>query len=125
MKSERSRAEVRSGEVTSELRLREQDARDCDNVVAISSARARVGRKKKETVQPSHEAGEGAENPRELEVLVDGKRVVVEADRELVLKCGNASITLTRAGKIILRGTHLVSRSSGSNRVQGTQVRIN
>ena len=63
--------------------------------------------------------------PGELDLLVDGRRVVVEAKRELVLRCGKASITLTRAGKIILRGTHVVSKSSGANNVQGTQVRIN
>ncbi len=63
--------------------------------------------------------------PRELELLVDGHRVTVEADREIVLRCGKASITLTRAGKIILRGTHVVSQSSGTNSVKGTQVRIN
>lgn len=60
-----------------------------------------------------------------LEVLVDGRRIALEAEREIVLRSGKASITLTRAGKIILRGTHVVSRSSGANRVQGSQVRIN
>ncbi|NUP06046.1 MAG: type VI secretion system tip protein VgrG [Polyangiaceae bacterium] len=55
----------------------------------------------------------------------DGERVTVEATRELVLRCGKASITLTRSGKIILRGTHVVSRSTGTNKVLGTTVRIN
>jgi hypothetical protein len=49
----------------------------------------------------------------------------VQAAEELVLRCGDASITLTRAGKIILRGTYLLSRSSGVNRIKGGSVQIN
>jgi len=124
MKTEGKRAVTSAGEVTRELRLPEP-RNDLDNVVAISSAQSRRIRARGEPVQSPPAARDMPESSRELEVLVDGRRVVVEADRELVLKCGKASITLTRAGKIILRGTHVVSRSSGSNRVQGTQVRIN
>jgi len=39
------------------------------------------------------------------EARVDGKRVVLEGNDEVVLKCGEASITLRRDGKIILRGS--------------------
>ena len=56
---------------------------------------------------------------------VDGDRVVLSAEKEIVLQCGPASITLTRAGKIILRGTYVSSRSSGVNRIQGGSVQIN
>jgi hypothetical protein len=56
---------------------------------------------------------------------VDGERLTLKADREIVLKCGKASITLTRAGKIILRGNYLLSRSSGVNRIKGGSVQIN
>lgn len=49
----------------------------------------------------------------------------IAADRELILRCGKASITLTRAGKIILRGTYISSRSSGVNRVKGGSVQLN
>lgn len=54
-----------------------------------------------------------------------GDRLVFEADRELVLRCGKASITLTRAGKVLIRGTYLLSRSSGVNRIKGGSVQIN
>jgi len=60
-----------------------------------------------------------------LEADVDGKRLVIEADQQLVLRCGEASITLTNAGKIILRGKHLVSRSSGVNRILGGSIQMN
>jgi len=55
----------------------------------------------------------------------DGERVVFEADKEIVLRCGKASITLTRAGKILIRGAYLLARSSGVNRIQGGSVQIN
>ena len=60
-----------------------------------------------------------------LTVRVDGDEVHVEGKREVVLSCGKASITLTRAGKIILHGTYVVSRSSGVNRIKGGSVQIN
>jgi hypothetical protein len=56
---------------------------------------------------------------------VDGQRVCLTGKDEVTLKCGKASITLTRAGKILLRGTHLLSRSSGVNRIKGGSVQIN
>lgn len=59
------------------------------------------------------------------EVEVDGQRRVIEGREQVVLRCGEASITLTRAGKIILRGKHLVSRSSGVNRILGGSIQMN
>jgi len=56
---------------------------------------------------------------------IDGERVVFNAQKEIVLRCGKASITLTRAGKILIRGAYLLSRSSGVNRVKGGSVQIN
>lgn len=56
---------------------------------------------------------------------VDGERLVFSAEREIVLQCGEASITLTRAGKVLIRGAYLSSRSSGTNRIQGGSVQIN
>ena len=61
----------------------------------------------------------------QMTATVDGERVVLTGKEEVVLKCGKASITLTRAGKILLRGTHLLSRSSGANRIKGGSVQIN
>jgi hypothetical protein len=64
---------------------------------------------------------EGADRPVEIDV----ERLLLSAKGELVLRCGKASITLTRAGKVILRGTYLSSRSSGVNRISGGAVRLN
>lgn len=59
------------------------------------------------------------------DVTVDGNRVVLEGRDEIVLKCGEASITLTRAGKILIRGKYLLNRSSGVNRILGGSVQVN
>lgn len=56
---------------------------------------------------------------------VDGEKVVIEGKSEVVLKCGEASITLTRSGKILIRGKYLVNRSSGINRILGASVQVN
>lgn len=53
------------------------------------------------------------------------ERLLIEAVTELVLKCGAGSITLRRDGKIVLRGTHLLSRASGPIRIKGGHVEIN
>jgi hypothetical protein len=60
-----------------------------------------------------------------IEVQRDGEQLTLTAQREIVLRCGNASITLTRAGKILIQGTYLLSRSSGVNRIKGGSVQIN
>lgn len=64
-------------------------------------------------------------SPSPAEARVDGERVVLTGDREIVLRCGHSSITLTRAGKILIRGKYLLSRSSGVNRIKGGSVQIN
>jgi hypothetical protein len=58
-------------------------------------------------------------------MVVDGKRFVFTAEDEIVLRCGRASITLTRAGKVLIRGAYLLNRSSGVNRIKGGSVQIN
>ncbi len=52
-------------------------------------------------------------------------RLVLRADKEIVLECGKSSVTLTRAGKVLIRGAYLLSRSSGVNRIKGGSVQIN
>jgi len=60
-----------------------------------------------------------------VEIAVDGDRVVLTGKEEIVLRCGKASLVLTRAGKVLLRGAYVSSRSSGVNRVKGGSVQIN
>lgn len=60
-----------------------------------------------------------------LDVKLDDESLILTAKREIVLRCGKASITLTSAGKVLIRGAYLVSRSSGVNRIKGGSVQIN
>jgi hypothetical protein len=60
-----------------------------------------------------------------IEADVDGKRVRVVGQDEIVLECGNASITLRRNGRVIIKGTYVETDSAGTNRIKGAAVRIN
>lgn len=65
------------------------------------------------------------EQPGEVQVDADGERLIVTAKEQLVLRCGKASITLTKAGKVIVEGTYVSNRSSGVMRIKGGSVQIN
>ena len=58
-------------------------------------------------------------------VELNGEHLELTAKEEIVLRCGKSSITLTQAGKVIIRGEYLLSRSSGVNRIKGGSVQIN
>ncbi|HSP78880.1 MAG TPA: hypothetical protein VLQ93_10140, partial [Myxococcaceae bacterium] len=60
-----------------------------------------------------------------VEAQVDGRRVVIEGKEEIVLQCGQASITLRRNGKVVIKGTYVESHSSGTQRIKGGSVQIN
>lgn len=53
------------------------------------------------------------------------KKIVLEAAEEICLKCGDASITLAKDGKISIRGKYILNRSTGLNRIMGGSVDIN
>jgi hypothetical protein len=65
------------------------------------------------------------EFPAQVEVDADGERMLVSARTQLVLRCGKASITLTKAGKVLIQGSYVSSRSSGVNRIKGGSVQLN
>lgn len=67
----------------------------------------------------------GAELPGPVTVESDGERMVMSARHQLVLRCGNASITLTRAGKVLIQGEYVLSRSNGVNRIKGGSIQLN
>jgi hypothetical protein len=55
---------------------------------------------------------------------VDDGQLVLKAHNELVLPRREASITLTRTGKLRIRGSYDLSRSSGMNHIQGGAMEI-
>lgn len=61
----------------------------------------------------------------DLEARVDGRRVELDGRDEVVLRCGEASITLRRNGRILIRGVQVETRASGLNRIKGGSVAIN
>jgi len=63
--------------------------------------------------------------PGQVEVDVDGERLLVTAKEQLVLRCGKASITLTKSGKVLIQGAYVSSRSTGVNRIKGGSVQLN
>lgn len=65
------------------------------------------------------------QQPGQVEVDIDGERMMVTAKEQLVLRCGKASITLTKAGKVMIKGSYVLSRSSGVNRIKGGSVQLN
>ena len=62
------------------------------------------------------------ENPA---AAVAPSKLVFEAGQEMVLQVGKASITMTKDGRIVIRGADVLTRSSGSNRIKGGSVSIN
>lgn len=65
------------------------------------------------------------EQPGQVEVDADGERLIVSAKEQIVIRCGKASITLTKAGKVLIQGAYVLSRSSGVNRIKGGSVQLN
>jgi hypothetical protein len=59
------------------------------------------------------------------DIVLDGERLLLKGEKEIVLRCGDGSITLKADGKIILKGKELVSRASKTNRIKGSSVNIN
>jgi Domain of unknown function (DUF6484) len=65
------------------------------------------------------------DRPDHTEVEADGKRLVVSAADQIVLRCGKSSITLTKEGKVIIQGAYVSSHSAGVLRLKGGSVHIN
>jgi len=59
------------------------------------------------------------------QAVVDGETVKIEARKQIVLECGKGSITIRKDGKILVKGTKLVSRASETNKIKGASVNIN
>ena len=59
------------------------------------------------------------------DVTIDGRRVTFDAKEQIELRCGKSSIILTRAGKVLIHGAYLLSRSTGANRIKGGSVQLN
>ena len=63
--------------------------------------------------------------PGELEVVVDGQSLRLEAKTKIELVCGRARIVLHESGRVEFSGTHLLSRSRGAVRIKGATIHLN
>jgi hypothetical protein len=63
--------------------------------------------------------------PGEREAQVDGERIILTGEKEIELRCGDASISLSKNGKIVIRGAYVETRAKGTNRIKGGAVQIN
>ncbi len=70
-----------------------------------------------------HELNVSREKIKNIEI--DGERFIFNAKKEIVLQCGKGSITIRKDGKIIIKGSNLLSRASGQNKIKGGSVAIN
>jgi hypothetical protein len=60
-----------------------------------------------------------------VHAVVDGEPVVIEGKERIELRCGAASLVLTKAGKVLIQGTYVSSSSSGALRLRGASVEVN
>ena len=60
-----------------------------------------------------------------VQLDVDRDRLTVTATDQLVLRCGKASLSMTKEGKVVIYGTYISSRSTGAHRIKGGSVEIN
>ena len=74
---------------------------------------------------PQEAAGALASSEHPREVTLDGRQVLLKGDEEVKLVCGKSSITLTKDGRISLRGIEIVSFAAGANKIRGASVAIN
>ncbi len=58
-------------------------------------------------------------------IVRDGSLVRIDATERIELRVGKAAIILEKDGHITVRGSHLVSQATGSNRIRGGSVDLN
>jgi hypothetical protein len=60
-----------------------------------------------------------------IDLVVERRRIVLSAKTEVVLRCGDGSITLAANGKVTIRGVDVISSAARTQRIRGGAVRIN
>lgn len=59
------------------------------------------------------------------EVIIDGEHVLLNGERTVEMRCGEAAIILSADGRIDLRGTYITSHASATQRILGGSVIVN
>jgi hypothetical protein len=63
--------------------------------------------------------------PAQGTLVLEMDRIVLQGHSEVQLRCGQASVTMRADGKVVVKGTELVSRASATNKIRGATVQIN
>ena len=79
-----------------------------------------------DTLWPAAETGEesAGEHDSVPERLAD-RRIAIEAEDALILKCGKSEIQLRRDGDVLVKGNKITSRARSRNKIRGASVEIN
>lgn len=75
---------------------------------------------RQDVVAPAPEAPAG-----EATVVRDGETVKITGEERIELRVGKSVIIMEKDGHITIRGKHLVSHASASNRIRGGSVNLN
>jgi len=59
------------------------------------------------------------------ELQADGQRLVIQADQEIELRCGESVIIMKRNGVIEIRGNYVTSQATATQRIRGGSVHVN
>lgn len=71
------------------------------------------------------EADETEAHEDEGEIFVDGQRLILHAQQEIELRCGESALILSADGRIELRGTYITSQASATQRILGGSINLN
>lgn len=78
-----------------------------------------------DTIEEARSAGAQEQESDLLSVAVDGEPLVLSGKERIELRCGKASIILTAAGKVLIKGAYLSTTAAGTHRIRGGSVQIN
>lgn len=59
------------------------------------------------------------------ELFAGEENVVLDVRKRFEIRCGKSSFILHEDGKVVIKGTHIVSRASEVNKIKGAAVKIN
>jgi len=59
------------------------------------------------------------------EFTVHKKKIVLQGDDEIALKCGESKLVLKRDGTVIIKGVRVTNRARKTQKIKGASVHIN
>ncbi len=58
-------------------------------------------------------------------VTMNGSKLELTSPTEIKIQCGKSSITLTKSGKILVKGEHVLTRATKANKIKGGSIQLN